>query len=167
MHFKSSSFYPFVTYKSFSFSSFVGSIGGLMILLAGISIISLIESAFDFLVHLKCKILAQSKVHQQNTEHLMKFKKTIKVNEDHVLHECIELFRDFATKSNIHGVPNIVKKEKKMLEKVFWAVTVSAIAAMCTITILNTINSRSLDSIELRIDDKVWNLNDVGVIFLL
>ena len=160
-------FYPLVKQKAVKLSDFLGSIGGLMGLFVGASVFSLFEFTFDFLLHVKNKIAARmprSKVRVIIVKSKVEAgsEKIITVNRKHMFYKCAKLLRHFAKESSIHGVPHIVNKDQKKLEKIFWIFTVAVSVAMCTNLILDTIDQADMNPIEYGIDDKLWSLKDVS-----
>ena len=162
-------FYPLTRQKAFGVSEFLGSIGGLMGLFAGISIISLIESIFDFSTAMKARILKVKKRPKQILvipwkdimDETNEVKKKMKINRDHVSFECSEYFLRLAESSNVHGVNHIVNKKKRSVERIFWILVTLISIGFCMNTVFETMEHSKLSPIEFGIDNEIWSLNDV------
>ena len=163
-------FHPRIRQKAFGVSEFLGSIGGLMGLFAGISIMSLIEIMFDFLNALKARFMKVKKLSkivlvipcQGLLDETNEAKKKLTINRNHVLFQFSRYFLKFARSSNIHGVNHIVNKEKKPKERIFWFFVTLISTSVCINIVIETVKHSELTPIEFVIDDKIWTLNDVS-----
>lgn len=156
--------YPLLRQKDFGSSDFFGSLGGLMGLFAGISIISIIEVVLKILSVAFERIVRRINI---NKIHVIKASpmpapKTISVNREHVLYQCSVLFFKYFKRSDIHGLHYITDKNNHLAWRIFWGITVLTSIIFCLILIFDVTKHAELNPIELRVDDRIWNLEDVS-----
>ena len=121
---ESTTFYPLIRQKAFSVSDFIGSIGGLVGLFAGMSVISLVEFMFDIVEAIKLKVhitKIRSKVHPMPTI-ISDYVQEIHLNCNHFLYRYSVYVLYFTKSSSIHGINHIGNKNKSLAERFFWIV---------------------------------------------
>lgn len=165
MFVESTKIFPLIRQEAFGFSFFIGSIGGLVGLFAGISIISLVELIYHAFVALKVKVF--------KTQKLTKIRMVAPINsseveislfnQDHLLYQFLIHFVKFAESSSIHGLNQIMKKTRKPTERMFWIVISLISMIYCMILIFDTTKQAELNPIEFGIDQKIWTLNDASL----
>ena len=166
---ESSKFFPMMKQKVFGISEFLGSIGGLIGLLAGISVISLVESAFGLFIVTITKFHQFKKLSKISIEtHLdASQNRMFLVNHEHVLYQCSGYVRQFAESSTIHGINHIANINKQLIERIFWTMIAAISSALCVILIFDTTKHAELNPIEFGIDEKIWSLNEESLKCLL
>lgn len=133
-------------------------------LFAGVSVISIIEVGFLIFLTAFAKFMKFSNRNKIQAIDLtqMPLPKIVAVNREHVLYQCSVLFYKFISKSDIDGLHYIADKNKKLIERIFWAVVVSISTIFCSISIFDITKHSELNPIEFAIDDKIWTLEDVS-----
>lgn len=150
-------FHSITKIEAFTLTDFMGSVGGIMGLIAGASFISLIELLYHILVKLcSQKSEVQPEVLQP---------KVLNINRDHVLYQFSKYFRHFTQESSIHGLIYTTGKRQKTVEKVVWASIVVISLTICGFIVSYTLEHAELNPTVMRIDDKVWNTKEVSELF--
>jgi uncharacterized membrane protein YccF (DUF307 family) len=161
MNFASDSFQPFVKIVPFSFSDFLSNVGGFMGLLAGISILSIVEIFYHFAAF---KLRKQSKqihpVGQANRQ-------TAWANEDHLLLQLVKYFAKFIKTSDMHGMNYTQDQTIGKVGRVFWALLVLLSLTICTLLVIDMNRHAEKSPITTRIDPKMRTLDDVSKNFHL
>lgn len=133
-------------------------------LFAGISMISVIEVVLKTLSAAFETIMRRiniNKVHAIKASS-MPVHKNFFVNREHVLYQCSVFFYKYFKRSDIHGLHYITDKNNHLAWRVFWAITVLTSTIFCLILIFDVTKHAELNPIELRVDDRIWNLEDVS-----
>lgn len=156
--FSTDNFYPFIEELAFGASDFLGALGGLMGLFAGISVVSVIEIGFHLLRLFVEKMLDRRrlKVHAIGV-----VKNVDKINPS-VGQRTLQYFVKIVLKSDIHGIHFLVEGGRKFWEKFFWASVVFASSIFCSFQIFEVIKFSELNPIEFGIDERIWTINDVS-----
>lgn len=147
--------------QAINMSDFLGAFGGLMGLLSGISVFSIIELVFTIL---KCVRLAccKTKVHPiitvQPKSELQKFV----LNQHHLFYLFGINFVEFLKKSSIHGAHYLRDKKLSWIEKTFWIVAISVSTVVCSILIADSLDSLHAKSVIITYDEHLWNKEDVS-----
>lgn len=155
--------YPIIKQKDFGSSEIFGSLGGLMGLFAGISVISIIEVVLGIVSTVFKRIekrINMNKVHLIQAP-LTPVPKNISVNREHVLYQCSVFLYKFVKRSDIHGLHYITDRKKKLVERIFWAFTVLTSTIFCLFLIFDVTKHAELNPIQFSVDDRIWNLGDV------
>lgn len=152
---------PTVRCPAIKISDFLGAFGGLMGLVAGISVFSIIELVFTIL---KCAqtICCTTKIHpiiivQPKTPH-HKFS----LNQNHLLYHFGLNVAQFLKKSGIHGVHYIYEKKLNWLEKMFWIVSITVSAILCSLLIVDSLASLHAKSVIIAFDEKIWSKEEAS-----
>ena len=162
-------FYPLIRQKAFGISDFFGSIGGLVGLFAGISVISLVEFTFHTLEAIKSKVhvtMFRSKVHPMPTIN-SKCAREIHFNRKHFLYKYFMYVLYFAESGSIHGINHVGNKNKRPMERFFWMAVTLLLMAFCIVLISDLTKDSELTPIDYGIDDKFWSDNDVKLYSLM
>lgn len=158
--------YPLIKQKAIGRSEFFGSFGGLMGLVAGMSLLSIIEMVLHLLVTV---IQALKQYRKRNKIWAVNASKVVlkqsPIQENSFIKKVSTFFKHFVANSTIHGLQDIANKKKNMFEKLFWILTVLASTALCLVTIFDVTNHSELNPIEYGSDEKIWTLNDVRINF--
>lgn len=154
---------PTIKCPAIKIFDFLGAFGGLMGLVAGISVISIIELIFTIL---KCArlIFCKTKVHPiiivQSKTPLQKFA----LNQNHLFYHFGLNFVEFLKESGIHGVHYINNKNLKWLEKMFWIIFVVVSTVLCSILIADSLESLHANSVIIAFDEKIWNKEEASFV---
>lgn len=133
-------------------------------LFAGISMISIIEGVLKIFLKASERIIRRiniNKVHVIQAPQIP-VPKTISVNREHVLYQCLVFLYKYFKRSDIHGLRYITDKNNHLAWRIFWAITVLISTIFCLILIFDITKHAELNPIELRVDDRIWNLEDVS-----
>lgn len=140
-------------------SDFLAEFGGLMGLLAGISVFSIIElvmtivKAFRFAA---CK----TKI-EPETDRVLRTRKKFLVDEKHLFYQLSKTFGKLLKESNVHGVRYTSDKRLNVFERVFWVVTISLLLGFCSILVFNSLNNLQSNSVIVKVDEKIWSVEEV------
>jgi hypothetical protein len=152
----------FVKHEAFSFSDYLASVGGLIGLTAGISVISLVEAFYHlilFLVSLRPSKKLFTRVHPETIQGATD--NTGQLNQDHVLYQCSKYFHEFIKESSIHGLIYTTKQGEHALGRIFWFFFVILSALFCSVLIRENVIHAELNPITFEVDEKVWKLDEV------
>jgi Amiloride-sensitive sodium channel len=141
---------PLVKIQSFTFSDFLSNIGGFMGLLAGMSVLSIMEFFYLASIHFKN---GNNKV--QTTQR----PKTVAWNQSHPLYSLMKYFIEFLQLSDIHGVRYL--KDQGRLGKWFWAFLLSISAMFCSVLINDIYKHSELSPVHTSIDSNLLTSEDV------
>lgn len=136
-------------------------------LFAGVSVISIIEASFQIFstaVTRVMKFINRNKVHVINSTSMLP-PKNVSFNREHVLYQCSKFFYKYIIRSDLHGLHYITDKNKKLAERIFWALAVLISTVFCLFSIFDVTRHSELNPIEFAIDDKLWSLTDVRKCF--
>jgi hypothetical protein len=128
-------FNALVKHRTVSFSDYLASIGGLVGLIAGISVISLIDIFYNLIVF--CFNFRPSKRLFRRVRPTMADESATEnvLNEDHVIYQCSKYFFEFIRQSSVHGLIYTTKKDEHVVGRIFWIVFVFVSALSCTFLI--------------------------------
>lgn len=160
--YRDSSFYPLVKTQLASFSDFLGSVGGLLGLFAGVSMISIIEFLYFFIYKPILRTVLH-RVHKIHPRNLIKIEsQTVpQINEQHVLYQLSAYFLEFLNRSTIHGVNFIADTEQNFYERIFWIIFVAFSITICYIMTIATYKHAELNPAVINIDERLWTIKDV------
>lgn len=162
--FGSKIFIPTIKQRAFGVSDYLGSIGGLMGLFAGMSVISLVEVAFFLIEATISKVLKLRR--RQITHEIIKVAPVnVTTNEKSVFSLCSSFFVTIMKKSDIHGLRYIVRKHKSAGARFFWLTIVLTSSVACFYQIFYTLKHSEMNPIEYEMDQKIWDVQDVRFFF--
>lgn len=149
-------FYPLIRFEAFGLSDFLGFFGGVMGLIAGISVFSIIEIALTLIksVQINCQ---NSKVGTKKNSR-KRFVKKFLINRDHLLYRLSRIFVEFLRESSIHGVHYLNDKATGLKMKVFWFFAIAASTICCSILVYNSSTELQSNSMFVALDEKIWNV---------
>lgn len=153
---------PTIKCPAITISAFLGAFGGLMGLVAGISVFSIIELAFTILKFARL-ICCKAKVYpivivQPKTPH-QKFE----LNQKHLFYHLGLNFVKFLKESGIHGVHYIKDKNLNCLEKIFWIISIAISTILCSIFIIDSLESIHEKSVIIGFDEKIFSKEEVSL----
>lgn len=155
-------FYPSVRYLAFDVADFLAEFGGLMGLLAGISVFSIIEliwttiNCFRFAF---CKSKVAPKAVRRPGE-----RKKFLINKEHLFYQLGKTFGELLRNSNIHGLHYTSDKRLKVIERVSWFITICVLLVFCSVLVLESLNKLQSNSVILEIDEKIWSVEEVRIL---
>lgn len=151
-----------VRHRSLSFSDYLASIGGLIGLIAGISVISLIEFFYHFVVFLLSFRPSKKlffRIHPAEAER--NAANVPSINQNHVLYHCSKYFYEFIKESSVHGLIYTTNKDEKVIGRIFWTTIVVFSSIICVFLIKDNLNHAELNPVAFQIDDKIWKVEEV------
>lgn len=151
-------FYPIVKQKTYGFSEYIASVGGLLGLIAGISAISLTEFAFHLLRALTNKL--SSKVYP--TDKKKPSKEEGWGTKNNLWYQCSHYVLNYIKKSSIHGFHQTTNRKFGHFERIFWTTCVLMSAVLCIIFVFETAEHAASNPAVFEIDTKVWKVEDVN-----
>jgi Amiloride-sensitive sodium channel len=143
------SIHPLVKVYSFTFSDFLSKIGGFMGLLAGISVLSIVEFFYLAVVFWK----KDKKVQPASRPRKVAWDQT------HALYLLTKYYANFLETSGIHGLHYL--KDQRRLGKCFWAFLIVTSIIFCSVLISDIYEHSEKSPVRTTIDDKLWTLEDV------
>lgn len=142
----------------------MASVGGLVGLIAGVSVISLVEFVYHFIVYLlslrtskKLFVRVHPTIAERNAANVLP------LNQDHAIYQCSKYFFEFTRESSIHGLLYTTNKDEKLTGRVFWAIVVLASTIACGFLIRDNLSHAELNPIVFGIDEKVWKVDEVNL----
>lgn len=159
--FSSAFFIPTIKRNAFGSSDYLGSLGGLMGLFAGMSVISVVEAAF-FIIRIAFAKL--QKLKNRRITHDITFvvpKNLPSSRKPTAFFRFPSFFISFTKKSDIHGLPHIAKKDKSVGDILFWLIAMLTSSAACIYLIFDLIENSTTNPIKYAIDQKLWDVKDV------
>lgn len=152
-------FRPSVRYLAFDDADFLAAFGGLMGLLAGISVFSIIELLVAIVKC--CRFSADKSKISPETVQRIRSQKEYLVNKEHLFYYLSQALVELMRASNIHGVRYLNDKKVKVIERVFWFIIICVLMAFCSILVFNSLNDLQGNSVVVAIDEKIWSVEDV------
>lgn len=156
-------FFPNQKDFAFTLSAFLGNIGGIMGLLAGVSVLSLVETFHHFLspcVRRFFKSFKATKVYPIKSAADQQQK--MSANEDHTLYQFLKYVIKFFRVSDIHGVRYTIDQNQKKHERVFWALIVFGSVVACFWLIQDVFKHSEKVPVVTGIDTNVWSVENVS-----
>jgi Amiloride-sensitive sodium channel len=168
----------FVKQEAINFSDYLASLGGLIGLIAGISVISLVEFCYHLVILLfekrptKIEPEALEEVdealEQVEIETELRVDQTVPeknaVNQDHALYYCSKYFFEFIKETSVHGLSYTAKKDVKIVGRIFWNLIVVCSTICCVILTKDSLSHAELNPITFGIDEKVWKVEEVKTV---
>jgi Amiloride-sensitive sodium channel len=143
-----SSIQPQVKVFSFTFADFLSNIGGFMGLLAGISVLSIIEFFYLAVVHFK----------NDKVQPASRPKRVVWV-QTHPLYSLTKYFSEFLESSDIHGLHYL--RDQGRIGKCFWAFLLVMSVMFCSVMVSDIYEQSEKSPVRTTIDDKLWTMEDV------
>lgn len=156
----SSIFQPVVRYRAVGTLDLLAACGGLLGLVAGISVFSIIEivlTAFHCIKTVFCK----SKVHPAQSPQARRQKQFL-IDRNSLFYKAGKSFQEFLSESGIHGLHYTNDKESTASEKVFWTLALLVSTVVCSIVTANAVQNLQSNVVEIRMDEKIWSAEDVS-----
>lgn len=151
----------FIEHEAFKFSDYLASIGGLIGLIAGFSLISLVEICYHFLLYLASFRSSRRLFRRTYPEQDFRSIRTT-FNQDHVIYQCSQYFFKFIEKSSVHGLTYTTKKGVPLSGRVFWMTFTIISATTCGFLIKDVLKNAELNPITFQIDEEIWKVEDVS-----
>lgn len=158
--FGSKVFIPTIKQKAFGVSDYLGSIGGLMGLFAGMSVISLVEVGFFLIEKTTAKLIKL----RRRLNHEIIIVAPVNPTEKSVFSQFSAFFVSILNKSDIHGLAHIGKKQKSSNARLFWLTIVLASLVACFYQIFYTLKHSEMNPIEYAMDQKIWDVQNVRLL---
>ena len=158
LNFATSLFYPLVQHRIFGVSDFLGSCGGLMGLIAGISVISIVECCFLFI----SIFFTNETVKINPSFEGLPSPRPFLVNHDHIFYHFAKFFTEFMSKSSIHGLHSATDKKSSKMNKLFWLIVVAVSSVFCSWAIFDSVRHAELNPIVIGVDENFWKIEDVS-----
>jgi Amiloride-sensitive sodium channel len=137
--------------QSFTLVDFLSNFGGFMGLLAGISVLSIVE-IFDH-------ALRQL---QRNNRKVHPAVETRRIRKEHALYHIFKYFVEFTKTSDLHGLPYITDQREGRWGRIFWAFVVLLSFVVCTVLIRDINQQAEKSPVATMIDARMWTLDDVS-----
>lgn len=155
-------FRPSIRYLAFDISGFLAEFGGLMGLLAGISVFSIIELVMTIVKCLrfaacKSKVVPKAKVRKTRR------RKKLKVNEQHLLYHLSRTFLELLKESSVHGLHYTNNKRLTKYERVFWFIIICFLLVFSSVLVIDSLRNLKSNSVIFAIDEKIWSVEDVRI----
>jgi Amiloride-sensitive sodium channel len=153
MNFANDFFQPLIMVCPLTLSDYLSNIGGIMGLVAGISVMSIVEIFYHILML----------NHTDNRVHILNSntRQTSRAFEDHVLFHLIKYITEFIKTSDLHGFPYITDQRQSRRGRIFWAIFVAASLVACLFLIRDINRHAEKSPVAIRIDSQLWTLDDV------
>jgi Amiloride-sensitive sodium channel len=152
--FASDSYQPFVKTVPHSFSDFLSNVGGFMGLLAGISILSVVEVVY-YIATIKLG-------YQRQQVHPVTNRQTAWADEEHLLFQLMRYFSKFIKTSDMHGMKYTQDQTIGKAGRYFWTVLVLLSLTVCSALVIEMNQSAEKSPIVTRIDPQMWTIDDVS-----
>lgn len=144
---------------AFDVSDLLAEFGGLMGLLAGISVFSIVELVM-FIFKCFQIVACKSKVKPEAVQRSRSAKNFL-VNKEHLFYYLSQTFGELLKESNIHGMHYTNSKSLSLTEKVLWFITICVLTALCSILVFNSLKHLQSHSVIVAVDEHIWNVEDV------
>jgi Amiloride-sensitive sodium channel len=155
-------FNAFVKYTTFNFSDYLAATGGVIGLIAGMSVISLIEFVYHFLVFLLSywpkkkffiKVWPIENIHPENF--------ISSLNQEHLIFQFSKHLLNFINESSIHGLTYTTNKNENFFGRFFWIGVVTLSSITCGFLIVDNFKHAELNPIAIGIDSVMVKANEV------
>jgi Amiloride-sensitive sodium channel len=156
VNFASDSYQSFVKVQPFDLTYFLSNIGGFMGLLAGVSILSIVE-IFYHIVTIKLSKQAQQ-IHPTEQANRL----TAWANKEHLLFQLMKYFAKFIKSSDMHGMKYTQDQTIGKAGRIFWSLLVVLSVTICSVLVIDMNRHAERSPIATRIDPQMWTLDDVS-----
>lgn len=147
--FSSNFMHPLELDQFLSFTRFVSMVGGITSLAAGISVLSVVEIFFNFVMSRKPidnRIHVNAQFDQENRRH-------------QIFSQLNKVFAAFLKSTSIHGLRCITMQNR--FAKIFWIIQVSLSATFCTFLVFETLKSSEKLAVITSIDHQMMSVDEV------
>jgi Amiloride-sensitive sodium channel len=158
--YKEKNFFPFVKIAVMDSSEFLGLIGGILGLIAGVSAISVVELLYHLVSGVFAKRFASMKVEPLH-EHPRR-RSFLSVESRNPWRKLLKSLVDFTKQSSIHGLSYITNEQQNLTGAVLWLLIVASAFLCCLISLTHSVTHSVDNPILLGIDEKLWTLRDVS-----
>lgn len=160
-------FFPMEKVYPFTFSEYLAYVGGIMGLLAGVSVLSLIEIVFHLLMSSTKKAsvyLRSTRVLPMTPKRSVEQARTrnIKADENHILYQFSKYVADFMKKSDVHGLNYTIDKNQSMFGRVLWTIIIIGSVVSCYVLVKYSYDHSEKNPVIISIDKKTWNIENVN-----
>lgn len=135
-----------------TFSKFLSSVGGIMALVAGVSVLSVVEIFFH---------LARSLRPTDNQVHAFAQPAPPAASESHILRQLTRYFVEFLRSSSVHGLRYTQGRRHSRCVRIFWAVQVVVSAALCSVLVRDIYKHAEKSPVITSIDAKTMTLDEI------
>jgi Amiloride-sensitive sodium channel len=143
--------------QSLTFFDFMSNVGGFMGLLAGISVLSIIEVFYHIVHHFRPKLTAIQPIMNFSFE----TRQIPWVNENHAIVQMSKYCGEYIRSSDIHGLQYTRDNKQSRCGKIFWIILVVLSFFSCLILVQNTYKNAEKSPVATSIDPETLNSNDV------
>lgn len=151
---------PLILKKVLTFADALSNIGGFMGLMAGISVLSIIQFFYHAL------LVLESNVKKVRPLRIIVATSHQEIQKDHPLLHFFKYLAEFASVSDVHGLIHITDSKQSRCGRIFWAVLVVLSLVFCSILIHDVNLQRDTSPVTMRIDSKIMTLDEVQYIYL-
>lgn len=148
-------FQPVIRVQAATFSDYLSSVGGFMGLLAGASVISIMEIVFHSLKNFNKKKSKVVPIQRTGPNQV-----TL-TTENHASQKFSENFTHFMKKSHIHGLRYTRDQRQTKCGRMFFILLVTSSLIISSILIVEMYQSSEKSPMATRIDDQMWTLDQV------
>jgi Amiloride-sensitive sodium channel len=141
-------------------SEFLGFIGGILGLIAGVSAISVVELLYHIISGVFAKRIVSMKV-QPLHEHPRR-RGFLGIESQNHWRKLLRSLVDFTKQSSIHGLSYINNEQQNSVGAVLWVLIVASAFLLCLISVTHSVTHSVHNPILLGIDEKLWTLQDVS-----
>lgn len=157
LRFGSNFYQPRVKVQAFTFPDFLSNVGGFMNLLAGISVLSIIEIFYHFVKHF----------FERNNKVPPEILTAISLKTKHkALLKFSKYFGDLIKSSDIHGLHYTESRSQGRCGRIFWAFLVALSMSTCSVLVVDLYKHAEKSPVALRIDPQTMSLDDVRTLLL-
>lgn len=134
-----------------------------MDLIAGISVISLVEVLYQFFCNLcSCEIRSSTMVTRISVAAVREREERMLSNQARVSYKVMNYISSFVQNSSVHGISYIMNKDQNLLKKLFWLIAVLLSVVTCSVLIIDERQKADLNPTLFSIDEVIWNVKDVS-----
>lgn len=126
--------------------------GGILGLIAGASVLSIVELCFHLLPCGSAVQQTQNRVHPSSTKTFFVMKKFA---------QALNYFVEFSKITDVDGMRYTNDKNQNLCSKIFWTAAIIFSSLICCAIIIDTYNHAEKSPVAIRIDQKIWSIDDV------
>jgi Amiloride-sensitive sodium channel len=149
-------FQPHIKVELFTYLDFLSYLGGMMGLLAGISLLSI----FEIIYHVAR--LLQAEPNRVQNSVITDATRVAWRNENHALYQFTKYSKEFLKKSSIHGVHYMTQDHGKC-GRIVWMILVALSVLICSVFIKTFIEQAEKSPVAIAVDSNLRSLDDVRV----